>query len=158
MKVSRSEFDRAAAGVVSEERAEALWGALLEGERVRPRFDLPNVAYYFGALVVISAMGWFMSDAWERFGGWGIFSIALAYAGVFVVAGWALRGRGLRVPGGLLATLAVYGFERATGMWIGADPGRYEGFSIGSGPVGSPWRRRPSPPPLSPCAFSGSRF
>ncbi len=44
MKVSRSEFDRAAAGVVSEERAEALWGALLEGERVRPRFDLPNVA------------------------------------------------------------------------------------------------------------------
>ena len=71
MKVSRSEFDRAAAGVVSEERAEALWGALLEGERVRPRFDLPNVAYYFGALVVISAMGWFMSDAWERFGGGG---------------------------------------------------------------------------------------
>ena len=135
MKVSRGEFDRATAGVVSEEQAEALWGALLEGASGRPRFDLPNVAYYFGALVVVSAMGWFMSDAWERFGGWGILCIALAYAGVFVAAGWALRGRGLRVPGGLLATLAVcmtplavYGFERATGLWVGADPGQYTGF------------------------------
>ena len=63
MKVSRSEFDRAASGVVSEEQAEALWGALLEGASGQPRFDLPNVAYYFGALVVISAMGWFMFDA-----------------------------------------------------------------------------------------------
>ena len=27
-----------------------------------------------------------------------------------------------------MTPLAVYGFERATGMWIGADPGRYEGF------------------------------
>lgn len=135
MKVSKGEFDRAAAGVVSAEQAEALWGALFESANGRPRFDLPNVAYYFGALVVISAMGWFMSDAWERFGGWGIFSIALAYAGVFVAVGWALRGRGLVVPGGLLATLAVcmtplavYGFERATGLWVQADPGEYEGF------------------------------
>jgi hypothetical protein len=71
MKVSRSEFDRAASGVVSPGQAEALWGALLEGANVRPRFDLPNVAYYFGALGVVSAMGWFISDAWERFGGWG---------------------------------------------------------------------------------------
>jgi hypothetical protein len=86
MKVSRSEFDRAASGVVSPGQAEALWGALLEGANGRPRFDLPNVAYYFGALEVVSAMGWFISDAWERFGGWGIFSIALDYAGVFVVA------------------------------------------------------------------------
>ncbi len=135
MRVSRSEFDRAASGVVSPEQAEALWGALARGANGRPRFDLPNVAYYFGALVVISAMGWFMSDAWERFGGWGIFSIALVYAGVFVSAGWVLRRRGLGVPGGLLATLAVcmtplavYGSERATGLWVQADPGQYAGF------------------------------
>jgi hypothetical protein len=106
---------------------------LLEGASGRSRFDLSNVAYCFGALVVNSAMGWFMSEAPGS--GVGIFSIALAYAGVFVVAGWALRGRGLRVPGGLLATLAVcmvplavYGFERGTGMWMQADPGQYEEF------------------------------
>lgn len=135
MRISRGEFDRAAAGLVSAEQAEALWGVLVRGANGRTRFDLPNVAYYFGALVVISAMGWFMSDAWERFGGWGIFSIALAYAGAFAATGWVLRGRGLGVPGGLLATLAVcmvplavYGFERATGLWMQADPGAYEGF------------------------------
>ena len=63
MKDSRSEFDRAASGAVFGEQAEVLWGALLEGATGRSRFELPNVAYYFGALVVISAMGWFMSDA-----------------------------------------------------------------------------------------------
>lgn len=135
MRVSRGEFDRAAAGVISAEQAEALWGMLARGATDRSRFDLANVAYYFGALVVISAMGWFMSDAWERFGGWGIFSIALAYAGVFGAMGWVLRRRGLVVPGGLLATLAVcmtplavYGFERATGLWMQADPGEYRDF------------------------------
>lgn len=135
MKVSKGQFDRAASGVVSAEQAEALWGALVQEAGGRPRFDLPNVAYYFGALVVISAMGWFVSDAWERFGGWGIFSIALAYGAAFVAVGLVLRRRGLRVPGGLLATLAVcmvplavYGLQRATGLWVGADPGEYEGF------------------------------
>ena len=40
MKVSRSEFDRAASGVVSPGQAEALWGALLEGANCRPRFPI----------------------------------------------------------------------------------------------------------------------
>ena len=67
-----------------------------------------NVAYYFGALIVIGAMGFFMNLGWERFGGGGIFVIAAAYAGVFVVAGrWLLRRPETRVPGGLLVTMAV---------------------------------------------------
>ncbi len=120
---------------MTPEQAEALWGAL-EREADRPRFDLPNVAYYFGALVVISAMGWFMTEAWERLGGGGILLISLAYAGAFLMAGRALwRREGLRVPGGLLVTLAVcmtplavYGFERMTGLWPQSDPGDYGGF------------------------------
>lgn len=62
MRVTKGEFDKASRGIVAPEQAEALWRAL-ERTATRPGFDLPNVAYYFGALVVISAMGWFMNEA-----------------------------------------------------------------------------------------------
>src|SRR5918997_6220290 len=69
MKVSRRDLEWAASeGVISGGQAEDLWRALEGREAGRPRFDLPHVAYYFGALVVISAMGWFMTLGWERFG------------------------------------------------------------------------------------------
>jgi hypothetical protein len=102
----------------------------------RPRFDLPHVAYYFGALVVISAMGWFMTLGWERFGGGGILAISLVYAACFVIAGDLLwRRRDLRLPSGLLVTiavcmtpLAVYGFEWMTGLELQGVPGEYRDF------------------------------
>ncbi len=137
MKVSRKDLDWAVSeGVISRGQAEGLWRVLEERDSERPRFDLPHVAYYFGALVVISAMGWFMTLGWERFGGGGILAIALVHAACFVVAGSLLwRKQGLRVPGGLLVTvavcmtpLAVYGFERMTGLWLQGVPGAYRDF------------------------------
>jgi hypothetical protein len=137
MRVSRADFRWAVSeGVISEGQAEDLWRAL-EGRNVdRPRFDLPHVAYYLGALVVISAMTWFMTLGWERFGGGGLFVISLSYALAFAVAGGLLwRERGLKVPGGLLVTaavcmtpLAVYGFETMTGAWLQGAPGEYRDF------------------------------
>jgi hypothetical protein len=124
MRVKRKDFSWAVSrGVISEGQAEDLWRVLERRNTNRPRFDLPHVAYYFGALVVISAMTWFMTLGWERFGGGGIFAISLTYALGFVVAGGLLWwDEGLRVPGGLLVTaavcmtpLAVYGFEEMTG-------------------------------------------
>jgi uncharacterized membrane protein len=91
MKVSRKDIRWAVPeGVISEGQAEDLWLAL-QGRNVdRPRFDLPHVAYYFGALVVISAMTWFMTLGWERFGGGGMLLISLSYALAFAVAGGLL--------------------------------------------------------------------
>ena|SRR5215211_2532260 len=137
MKVSRRDLEWVVSeGVISRGQAEALWRALEGRDPERPGFDLPHVAYYFGALVVISAMGWFMTVGWERFGGGGILAISLVYAACFVVAGSLLwRRQGLRVPGGLLVTmavcvtpLAVYGFERMTGLWLQGVPGEYRDF------------------------------
>lgn len=137
MRVSRKDLEWAASeGVISGGQAEDLWRVLGERDADRPRFDLPHVAYYFGALVVISAMGWFMTLGWERFGGGGILAISLVYAVCFVVVGSLLwRRRDLRVPGGLLVTmavcmmpLAVYGFERMTGLWLQGVPGDYRDF------------------------------
>jgi hypothetical protein len=137
MRVSRKDIRWVVSeGVISEGQAEDLWRALERRSLDRPRFDLPHVAYYLGALVVISAMTWFMTLGWERFGGGGILAISLSYALAFVVAGGLLwRDRGMRVPGGLLVTaavcmtpLAVYGFETMTGAWLQAVPGEYGDF------------------------------
>jgi hypothetical protein len=137
MRVSRRDLDRAVdQRVISASQSEELWRALSEGDTDRQRFDLPHVAYYFGALVVISAMGWFMTEGWDRFGGAGIALIALLYAAVFVGAGSLMWNRaGLRVPGGLLVTMAVcmtplaaYGIQEALGVWPGGNPGDYRDF------------------------------
>lgn len=137
MRVRRKDFLWAVTeGVISEDQAEHLWRALEGRNADRPRFDLPHVAYYFGALVVISAMTWFMTLGWKTFGGGGILAISLSYALGFVVAGGLLwREEGLKVPGGLLVTaavcmtpLAVYGFERMTGLWLQGIPGEYGDF------------------------------
>lgn len=139
MEVSKEDFRRAAAGAgVSPEQVEALWRALESRRGDRPKFDLAHVAYYFGALIVIGAMGWFMNLAWERFGGGGIFLISAAYAVCFVLAGRTLWYReNLKVPGGLLFTmavcmtpLAIYGLERLTGIWPQGDPGVYRDYHI----------------------------
>lgn len=139
MQLTREDLDSAVAdGILSEGQARQLWEALELRQKDRPRFDAPHVAYYFGALLVIAAMGWFMTEAWESFGGGGILVISVLYAICFALAGRTLWYRkGLRVPGGLLFTmavcmtpLAIYGLERVTGIWPQGDPGAYEGFHV----------------------------
>jgi hypothetical protein len=139
VKVSRKDFGWAVSEeVISEGQAGDLWRALERRNADRPRFDLPHVAYYLGALVVISAMTWFMTLGWERFGGGGILAISLSYAVAFAVAGGLLwRDKGLKVSGGLLVTaavcmtpLAVYGFESTTGLWLQGMPGEYADFYV----------------------------
>jgi len=126
MNLTRSDLDAAvSAGIINRAQADALWARLDARAAERPRFDLPHVAYYFGALLVIGAMVWYVTRRWEYFTGVEIAGIALAYAAVFTLAGRTLWSRpGMRIPGGLLFTIAVmmtpmavYGIERATGLW-----------------------------------------
>ncbi len=139
MRVSRSDLDWAVSqGAITRDQVDRLWRALENRAAAHPKFDLAHVAYYLGALIVISAMGWFMTEAWERFGGGGILTIAVIYAVAFALAGrYLLDQSGLHVPGGLLVTmavcmtpLAIYGLERLTGIWPQGDPGVYRGYHI----------------------------
>ncbi len=140
MKISKSDLTRAATeGVITAEQAERLWTALERDPSVAAsKFDIANVAYYFGALVVMSALGWLMNLGWERFGGTGIFLIATLYAILFILAGRTLWYKeNLRIPGGLLFTLAVwmtplaiYGLERMTGVWPQGAPDSFQSFNI----------------------------
>jgi hypothetical protein len=137
MKISQEDLNWAAdQGLISKEQAGQLWGAFSGRESTSSPFDLAHLAYYFGALVVISAMGWFMTLGWERFGGGGIFLISALYALLFALSGKTLWYKeNLVVPGGLLFTLAVwmtplavYGLERMAGFWPASDPGTFRDF------------------------------
>ncbi|MBA2377871.1 MAG: DUF2157 domain-containing protein [Rubrobacter sp.] len=137
MRVSRKDLDRAVSRrIISDGQAGEFWRMLEEERSGEARFDLPHVAYYFGAIIVVSAMTWFMTLGFERFGGVGITAISVAYAFVFAAFGAWMWGREeLRVPGGLLvaaavcmAPLAVYGIQEAFGVWPSENPGTYQSF------------------------------
>lgn len=139
MNISREDLRWAAEkGVLNPGQDEALWKALGERGADKPKFEAAHVAYYAGALIVIGAMGWFMTTAWEPLGGLGLTAIALIYAVGFVLAGrWLWDRLGQRVAGGLLFTMAVgmtplatYGLLREFGLWPQDDPGSYSGFHV----------------------------
>ena len=126
MPISERELkDLVTAGVIDASTAERIAAHFKGAGAEPPRFDLTHTAYYLGALVVMSALGWFMNEAWARYGGWVLTLIAIAYAVAFTVAGESLwRKPGLRQPGGLLFTLAVwmtplavFGVQYALGWW-----------------------------------------
>jgi hypothetical protein len=125
------------ADILTVDQAQRVWAFLSERGSDRPRFDGVHVAYYGGGLIVIAAMGWLLTNAWETAGGAALILLALAYGAAFWLAGDTLWKRGLVVPGGLLFTtaicmvpLATYGAQRAFGLWPQGDPGVYRDYYI----------------------------
>lgn len=137
MKVSKDDFYSAGSDLkISKDQIEAFWLRLEKLENSPESTPFTKFLFYLGAMIVISAMTWFMNLAWEWFGGGGIFFIAIAYAFVFTLIGaltW--NKKGLRIPSGLLITiavcmapLAIFGLETHFNIWPGEDPGKYKGF------------------------------
>ncbi|MGH9966702.1 MAG: DUF2157 domain-containing protein [Pyrinomonadaceae bacterium] len=147
---SPADIQRAAAeGVLSQADADNLvrWGydqhfnqLLVREPQVpapeqRKGFNLVTVAYYFGAMLMISACAWFLGDKWNALGPPGIFATVLVYMLVALSLGAWLRRKGFVVGGGLLITVGVsliplltYTVEKMTGFWPAQDPGSYEDF------------------------------
>ncbi|HTJ78838.1 MAG TPA: hypothetical protein VL357_07550 [Rariglobus sp.] len=139
MNITQADLVKATAKLgLTEAQAHELWRHLDSSVSVpdKPKFTAANVIYYVGALIVIGAMGWFMTKAWEDLGGLGIFSIASLYIVFFILGGSFLwKKPALKIPAGLLLTIAVcmvplatYGIERWTGYWPAPDPGAYTNF------------------------------
>jgi len=128
MNIGRDDLRSAAKkGILSEEQAESLWNFLSEEMREVPSFRMAHILYYLGGLIAIGAMTLFMTQGWELFGGWGIFTISLAYAlaGLFFLA-YFMKKPGLSIPAGILGAfvvalvpLAIYGLQNALGYWDG---------------------------------------
>ena len=59
-----------------------------------------TVAYYFGAMLMISACAWFLGDKWNALGSRGVFVTVLVYMGVALGTGGAGERGGARAPEG----------------------------------------------------------
>lgn len=129
----RAAVERAGLPAGTFERIES---ALAGEPETAAAFEAAHISYYLGALLIIGAMGWFVTSAWDRLSGGTITAVAVAYAVLFGAVGLRLsRSASTRIPGGLLvsvavcmAPLAVYGVERALGWWPAGDPGSYTHF------------------------------
>lgn len=140
--------EASAEGVISETDTESLirWaaGRSVESYPGSPKPDSPEqskglnlvtVAYYFGAMLMISACAWFLGDKWQTLGSAGVLATASLYLLIAAATGWWLRSRGYVVGGGLLITVAVclvplitYSIEDLMGWWPAERPGEYKEY------------------------------
>ena len=156
MTLERSDLDRAVAlGVVTAEQVRELLRIASERQQTgadldpqpsaqaaaqaivlmneRPALNFQHLAFYLGGLIVVSAMGWFVAESWEKLGGLGFLLTGAGYGAAFLWAGSRLWSRpGGRVPGGLLVTmavcmtpLAVYGIQVLADLWPAGGPSAY---------------------------------
>lgn len=126
---------REAERLVEWGRARHIGAPLRVATETQKGLNAVTVAYYFGAMLMISACAWFLGDKWNALGSHGVFITVLVYMGVALGVGLWLRMRGYSVGGGLLVTVAVclvplltFTIEDMLGLWPAARPGEYSEF------------------------------
>ncbi|MBD9655110.1 DUF2157 domain-containing protein [Pseudomonas sp. PDM12] len=125
LKIDNSDLQRAVqAGVLQPGQDQALLDFLRQTPSERPSFQLSHIAYYFGALLIMGAMGWLMTEAWMSIGDAALLVISSAYLLLFLLGGRSLWRRGQPIPGGLLGAVAVsltplvvFAGQRLFGIW-----------------------------------------
>lgn len=126
MKLTKKDLEWAVdQNLLRQEQMDPLWEGLKRRKSETPSFNFINLAYYFGTGLVLVAMGWYLTISRGTLGAVGIFIVALVYALLFLFsANYLWHRKNLKIPGGLLCTLAVcmvplmvYAFQRMTGLW-----------------------------------------
>lgn len=109
LTVDKGDLEWAAGeGLISQPQAGQLWDALVKRHAERPQFDLAHLFWYAGAVLVLIAMAWFGAEMGTRYGAPAVLATSVAYSAAFLFGGSRLwLGQNLKVPGGLLVTLAV---------------------------------------------------
>ena len=137
MNILNSDLENAAQkGIISPEQAKNLWIYL---ENLRPeqgKFQGMHVLYYFGGVLILSSMSWFLTTAWEN--GPAIALIAFLFGLMYLVVGNRLwHKENLKIPGGLLITAAVgltpvfmYGLQKSLGYWPEFNSASYHDYHL----------------------------
>jgi hypothetical protein len=112
------------AGVLQPGQDQALLAFLRQQPESRASFQLAHVAFYFGALLIMGAMGWLLTEAWMRIGDGALLATALLYIAGITLFALSLQRRNQPVAAGVLAAvavsivpLAVFAIERLAGWW-----------------------------------------
>lgn len=121
-------------GLITDEQAARIRSAIAAAPPAAPprRFDMVTVAYYFGGFTILLAYTLFMGRQWEQLGHGGQTAISTITVAALCVIGFALRRRGLTLPGDLvifagvgIVPLAVYSAEKLLGIADIAAVSRY---------------------------------
>jgi hypothetical protein len=112
------------AGILQPGQDQALLDFLRRQPQSGGSFQLAHVAFYFGALLIMGAMGWLLTEAWMTLGDGALLTIALVYIGGITLFALSLQRRGQPIAAGVLAAvavsivpLAVFAIERLAGWW-----------------------------------------
>lgn len=128
--VTRETLGGALARAGAPQLVDVLWRDLATSGPDRPReaVNVTSVAWYGGGTVALVAMSVFLGTGWSDNGPGVGLGIALTYLAVFVTLAEVFRSRYLRVPAGLMATVAVglvpavtYAVLSLT-LWPGGEP------------------------------------
>lgn len=98
-------------GILSEDQylklIEFLNSRKLQSVGTNKKFTLENFLYYFGTLLIMVAMGWYLHIVWDKFGSAGVLILSVCYAVIFSVVANILWKKGKQTAGGLLYTCVV---------------------------------------------------
>lgn len=125
MKIKKHQLEQAVSQeIITAQQADELYQFLEKGLENTPQFNFTHVLYYLGGLIAIGAMTLFMNLGWEKFGGAGIFFIALLYAAIGLKITHSFVAKNLHIPAGICVTfvvcltpLAIYGLQQWLGVW-----------------------------------------
>lgn len=137
MKINKTDLDWAVTqNILSAQQADQLWSGLRTRTDTQAKFSLTHVLYYLGAFIIIGAMSWFITEAWDQLHS----SILLMVSGTYLL-GFLLVGNLMwfksqhRHPAGLFITISVclvplfiYSLQRVLQIWPHQDPGDYHSF------------------------------
>jgi hypothetical protein len=130
MPCSISDFlaNALAKGLITPDQHAALTALAAEGgapAQEMPRgFNWVTVAYALGALLVVFAGGWFLTQRWLSLGPTGVLAIVLVYAAIATVASRWLERHDFHEAAGMaamvavaLTPVAVWALESLSGWW-----------------------------------------
>lgn len=67
-------------------------------EQQKRKFTIENFLYYFGAMLIICTMGWYLGNTYEAFGNNGLLVISVLYFVIFTSIGNFLWEKGKTTP------------------------------------------------------------
>lgn len=111
-------------GIITEEQAKLLDDFWYKEHVDTPSFRLVHLLYYFGGLMAISAVTYFVTQSWEHLLGFPLFIISILLFVLGISFTHFFLKRNLQIPAGIMATfalavvpLAVYNLQHSLGYY-----------------------------------------
>ena len=108
MKLDRRRMEQAVSqNIITPAQAEELWAFWQSQRHDTPHFTFIHVLYYLGGMIAIAAMTLFVTIGFMQFGSGFVAVVSAVYAALAVGLAEYFQKKGMPIPSGICATLAV---------------------------------------------------